>query len=264
MILARLVAVARPRRRFRGRRSGDRGRSPEVMNLKVDVLAKVKDAASPGAILASNTSAACRSPRSGPARRRQGADRRPPLLQPAAGDGARRGRPWPRHQRRDRRRLPRLRQAHRQDDDRRQRRAGLRDWPPRRRARRRSDPDRPKPASRPWPTSIAPWSSATATPMGPLKLTDLVGLDVRLAILEHLHKEVGEQFRPPSPAPADGARRPPRQARAARASRSGRPKVRSRPSADPAYLFWVSFFAFSAACASFSFWRAMIRSLTLP
>jgi 3-hydroxybutyryl-CoA dehydrogenase len=35
-------------------------------------------------------------------------------------------------------------------------------------------------------------------PMGPLKLTDLVGLDVRLAILEHLHKELGEQFRPPS------------------------------------------------------------------
>ena len=34
-------------------------------------------------------------------------------------------------------------------------------------------------------------------PMGPLKLTDLVGLDVRLAILEHLHREVGEQFRPP-------------------------------------------------------------------
>lgn len=34
-------------------------------------------------------------------------------------------------------------------------------------------------------------------PMGPLKLTDLVGLDVRLAILEHLHKEIGEQFRPP-------------------------------------------------------------------
>jgi 3-hydroxybutyryl-CoA dehydrogenase len=35
-------------------------------------------------------------------------------------------------------------------------------------------------------------------PMGPLKLTDLVGLDVRLSILEHLHKELGEQFRPPS------------------------------------------------------------------
>lgn len=35
-------------------------------------------------------------------------------------------------------------------------------------------------------------------PMGPLKLTDLVGLDVRLAIAEHLHKEIGEQFRPPA------------------------------------------------------------------
>ena len=35
-------------------------------------------------------------------------------------------------------------------------------------------------------------------PMGPLRLTDLVGLDVRLAIAEHLHREIGEQFRPPS------------------------------------------------------------------
>lgn len=35
-------------------------------------------------------------------------------------------------------------------------------------------------------------------PMGPLELTDLVGLDVRLSILEHLHRELGEQFRPPA------------------------------------------------------------------
>ncbi len=35
-------------------------------------------------------------------------------------------------------------------------------------------------------------------PMGPLKLTDLVGLDVRLAIAEHLHKELGSAtFEPP-------------------------------------------------------------------
>jgi len=34
-------------------------------------------------------------------------------------------------------------------------------------------------------------------PMGPLKLTDLVGLDVRLAILEHLYRELGDQFRVP-------------------------------------------------------------------
>jgi 3-hydroxybutyryl-CoA dehydrogenase len=35
-------------------------------------------------------------------------------------------------------------------------------------------------------------------PMGPLKLTDLVGLDVRLAIAEYLHRELGNPgFRPP-------------------------------------------------------------------
>ena len=36
-------------------------------------------------------------------------------------------------------------------------------------------------------------------PMGPLRLTDLVGLDVRLAIAEHLHRELrSEAFRPPA------------------------------------------------------------------
>ncbi len=35
-------------------------------------------------------------------------------------------------------------------------------------------------------------------PMGPLRVSDLVGLDVRLAIAETLHRELGEsQFRPP-------------------------------------------------------------------
>jgi len=35
-------------------------------------------------------------------------------------------------------------------------------------------------------------------PMGPLKLTDLVGLDVRLAIAQYLHQALGEpQFEPP-------------------------------------------------------------------
>lgn len=34
-------------------------------------------------------------------------------------------------------------------------------------------------------------------PMGPLKLTDLVGLDVRLAIAEHLADELGPRFAPP-------------------------------------------------------------------
>ena len=35
-------------------------------------------------------------------------------------------------------------------------------------------------------------------PMGPLRLTDLVGLDVRLGIAEYLHETLGsEAFRPP-------------------------------------------------------------------
>ncbi|SHG57988.1 3-hydroxyacyl-CoA dehydrogenase family protein [Streptoalloteichus hindustanus] len=35
-------------------------------------------------------------------------------------------------------------------------------------------------------------------PMGPLRLTDLVGLDVRLAIAEHLARELGPRFTPPA------------------------------------------------------------------
>jgi 3-hydroxybutyryl-CoA dehydrogenase len=36
-------------------------------------------------------------------------------------------------------------------------------------------------------------------PMGPLRLTDLVGLDTRLLIAEHLHRELGgDRFRPPA------------------------------------------------------------------
>jgi 3-hydroxybutyryl-CoA dehydrogenase len=36
-------------------------------------------------------------------------------------------------------------------------------------------------------------------PMGPLKVTDLVGLDVRLAIAEYLHRELGDpQYAPPA------------------------------------------------------------------
>jgi 3-hydroxybutyryl-CoA dehydrogenase len=35
-------------------------------------------------------------------------------------------------------------------------------------------------------------------PMGPIELTDVVGLDVRLDILEHLREELGERFKPPA------------------------------------------------------------------
>lgn len=44
-------------------------------------------------------------------------------------------------------------------------------------------------------------------PMGPLRLTDLVGLDVRLHIAEYLHARLGsERFRPPRHPPAHGRR----------------------------------------------------------
>jgi 3-hydroxybutyryl-CoA dehydrogenase len=33
-------------------------------------------------------------------------------------------------------------------------------------------------------------------PMGPFELVDLVGLDTRLAVLEHLHRRLGEKYRP--------------------------------------------------------------------
>ncbi len=34
-------------------------------------------------------------------------------------------------------------------------------------------------------------------PMGPLRLTDLVGLDIRLNVAQYLHSRLGERFRPP-------------------------------------------------------------------
>jgi 3-hydroxybutyryl-CoA dehydrogenase len=34
-------------------------------------------------------------------------------------------------------------------------------------------------------------------PMGPLRSTDLIGLDVRLHIAEYLESQLGERFRPP-------------------------------------------------------------------
>jgi len=34
-------------------------------------------------------------------------------------------------------------------------------------------------------------------PMGPIELSDVIGLDIRLDVLEHLTEELGERFRPP-------------------------------------------------------------------
>ncbi|WP_037357277.1 3-hydroxyacyl-CoA dehydrogenase family protein [Amycolatopsis orientalis] len=43
----------------------------------------------------------------------------------------------------------------------------------------------------------AAMTSGYRHPTGPLRTTDIVGLDVRLAIAEHLAREVGERFAPP-------------------------------------------------------------------
>ena len=36
----------------------------------------------------------------------------------------------------------------------------------------------------------------TNVPMGPLELADLIGLDICLAAIETLHKELGDKYRP--------------------------------------------------------------------
>ena len=45
-------------------------------------------------------------------------------------------------------------------------------------------------------TSTRRSSSASTIPMGPFELVDLVGLDTRLAVLEFLHRSLGEKYRP--------------------------------------------------------------------
>lgn len=47
-------------------------------------------------------------------------------------------------------------------------------------------------------------------PAGPLRTTDIVGLDVRLAIAEHLAREVGDRFAPPHDPAGEGCCRAPR------------------------------------------------------
>ncbi len=65
-------------------------------------------------------------------------------------------------------------------------------------------------------------------PMGPVELGDVVGLDVRLDILEYLRDELGERFRPPQilkrkVRAGNSARRP------AKGSTSGKTARKSAP-----------------------------------
>ena len=59
-------------------------------------------------------------------------------------------------------------------------------------------------------------------PVGPLRLTDIVGLDVRLGIAEYLHATLGDALRAARPAAPDGRRGQARPQDRRRASTSGR------------------------------------------
>ena len=63
-------------------------------------------------------------------------------------------------------------------------------------------------------------------PMGPLRLTDLVGLDVRLDIARYLQERLGERFAPAAAADRQGGAGRDRAPRAAGASTSGRTSYR--------------------------------------
>ena len=64
-------------------------------------------------------------------------------------------------------------------------------------------------------------------PMGPLELTDLVGLDVRLGIAEYLATAIGPSVHAAAGAARQGRARASSARRPARASIAGRPTARS-------------------------------------
>ncbi len=59
-------------------------------------------------------------------------------------------------------------------------------------------------------------------PVGPLRLTDIVGLDVRLGISEYLAANLGERFEPPALLRPPRRRGPPRTQERTRLLRMGR------------------------------------------
>ena len=67
-------------------------------------------------------------------------------------------------------------------------------------------------------------------PVGPLRTTDIVGLDVRLAIAEHLARELGARFDAAADPARQGGRRGAGPQDRAGASTTGEPRGRRRPS----------------------------------
>ena len=179
---------------------------PRTCELKIDALARRRGGAAAGAALASNTSSISIDDLAA-LLERPDALPRPALLQPGAGVDARRDRARRRHRRRARRR-GRASGSHAigKTADRRERRPGLRLLAARRRARARGDPHARGGRRLAPRTSTPPWRSATSIRSGPLRTTDIVGLDVRLGIAEYLHVDARRAVRAARPAAAHGRR----------------------------------------------------------
>ena len=170
---------------------------PEDLALKLDALRRVEAAIEPGSPLASNTSSISIDTLAGRARP-PGRLPRTPLLQPGARVAARRDRARRRDRPRAGRARARLGRRPRQDADHRARRPRLRLVAPRGRCSASE-------AIRMLEDGVASADDIDAAmtlgyqhPIGPLRLTDLVGLDVRLGIAEYLHAELGDRFEPPA------------------------------------------------------------------
>ena len=174
---------------------------PEIPAAKRDLLAAAEKVTPPATLLASNTSSLSITELAGALERPErfiGMHFFNPvplsaLVELVVGDGTTAG---------DRRRRPALGRPARPGEHRGPGLARLRHQPPRRlpsASRRSAWWRRASPAPADIDTGMV---LGYKHPMGPLRLTDLVGLDVRLAIAEHLASTLGPRFEPPAAAAA--------------------------------------------------------------
>ena len=167
------------------------------MQLKLDVLKPLLEVLGPHALIGTNTSSLSITElgaRLGVPERTVG----PPLLQPAAGDGARRGRARPRH---ERRRRSRARSTSRRASARRRSSSATSRASRRAASASSSAPRRcacSRWASRARRTSIAGWSSATATRWARSSSPTWSASTCASRSSITCTKEIGDQFRPPA------------------------------------------------------------------
>ena len=168
---------------------------PEEAGLKSEVLAGIEQVVGPHTIIATNTSSISVDDAGRRARATRPL-RRDALLQPGAGVAAGRGRARRRHRTRDGGNGPAVGRPHRQADHRGRGLARLREQPARPRDRVGGDPDGRGGCREPGRHRRCDGPRLPLS-MGPLRLTDLVGLDVRLGVAEYLAGTLGDRFAPP-------------------------------------------------------------------